>query len=147
MNFKGEIQMTMVRELNLNVNQLMLNIDSTYTEFYLEFGEAVEEDVDTFEGINFPAEPVLVEDIVTSASGSRMCTEFLEMFATDEVLEIIGEIDTEESIQLADEVMDELTELVRALPEYQEWLEGHLGVDCYVSYWDGGIGLLMDVSL
>lgn len=139
--------MTMVRELNLNVNQLMLNIDSTYTEFYLEFGEAVEEDVDTFEGVNFPACPVLVEDIVTNASGSRMCTEFLEMFATDEVLERIGEIDTEESIQLADEVMDELTELVRALPEYQEWLEGHLGVDCYVSYWDGGIGLLMDVSI
>lgn len=131
-----------------NQDNLVKAMDSTYREFFGEdFKEAVEADVETFEGIDFAPEPVLIEDIVTDRAGQYMCKEFIDILGNEEAKKYAGEDGEFLTIHIADDLMEEVNEVLWASEFYKEWLKEHPGVQCYVGYWDGGIGVLMDVYL
>jgi len=131
-----------------NKETLLNNMSGTYTECYTQFGEAVEADVETFEGVEFPAEATLVEDIVTDRMGSHMYSRLIEILGNDDAqLELRGKYEsTEEVIGLADTIIDEINEALEESDFYKEWCKEHKGVKCYVGYWEGGIGFLMDAD-
>lgn len=149
MNFKGDTQMEnkyLASDWLQNKEVLINNMNGTYTECYVEFGKAVETDVDTFEGVEFPAEPVLVEDIVTSRM-NQMYRRFVYTLGSDLAKEEIDEAsDTDGEIWVVDSIIDELNEALEASDFYKEWCKEHKGARCYVGYWDEGIGFLMDAD-